>query len=746
MTVSSTQGTGRHLRWERDSRGVELVTVDVAESAVNIFTEGLMQELAELVQRWEHQVPRAVVFRSGKESGFLAGADVKQIQRLQTTEEVEGVLRAGQELFSRVERLACPVIAAIHGPCLGGGLEFALACHYRIARDDAATRLGLPEVQLGLIPGWGGTQRLPRVVGCRRAVGMILEGSSLSARKAWEAGLVDALAEPQAWDEAVQSFVTERLSGRPLERRRHRLMARLLDGTWLGRRLILQQARRQLGVKLKHYPALGAALQAIEAGLQGSWRDGFAAERREFAKVVFTPQCRRLLELFFAREKARKAATWINTPTPARAFKKVVVVGGGVMGSGIAQLLAIHGLNVVVKEVEPQQAEAAHKRIEELLRTAVNREVLRPADATAAWQRLAVTADWEPLRGADLAIEAVVEREQIKREVFTHLAQLLAPDAVLASNTSALSITRLAEGVAHPQRIAGLHFFNPVHKMPLVEIVRTAHTDAATIAALVALVRQVGKVPVVVADSPGFLVNRILFPYLDEAVRLLLEGTPATTIDQAAVDFGMPMGPLELLDQIGIDIAADVSRTFAALAVEPSPTPEHFAAMVADGALGKKSGRGFYLYQAGKKKGVTRWGQSPTAYPLPSKDVEIVAEDNSLSELQQRLIYPMINEAVRCLENAVAPEAWVVDLATVLGTGFAPFRGGPLHTADALGIPRVVRELDILQRCYGPRFAPASLLRTLAAEERDFYAADMPAVPASRRTSPVASLSQENPS
>jgi 3-hydroxyacyl-CoA dehydrogenase/enoyl-CoA hydratase/3-hydroxybutyryl-CoA epimerase len=287
--------------------------------------------------------------------------------------------------------------------------------------------------------------------------------------------------------------------------------------------------------------------------------------------------------------------------------------------------------------------------------------------------------------------------------------------------------------------MAGLHFFNPVHKMPLVEVVRTSQTSEETLAALVDLVRKVGKVPVVVTDSPGFLVNRILFPYLDEAVRLLLEGTPATAIDQAAVRFGMPMGPLELLDQIGLDIAADVSRTFAALAVDPSPTPERFAAMVADGALGKKNGRGFYYYDGDKKKGVSPWGQpgrGPAIASVPEGDT---SGTNTLSELQQRLIYPMINEAARCLENGVVEEAWMVDLGMVLGTGFAAFRGGPLHTADALGIPRLVRELEVLQRRYGPRYAPTALLRTLASEERDFYPAEQkqPRVPASATTAPT---------
>jgi 3-hydroxyacyl-CoA dehydrogenase/enoyl-CoA hydratase/3-hydroxybutyryl-CoA epimerase len=738
MSASVDHGY-EHLRCERDEREVEVVTLDVRDTPVNIFTEGLFAELQSLVERWERKIPRAVVFRSGKASGFLAGADVKQIQRLRTVEEVETVLRAGQELFARLERLACPTVAAIHGPCLGGGLEFALACRFRIARDDPSTRLGLPEVQLGLIPGWGGTQRLPRLVGWRRAITMILEGSTLNARKALEAGLVDAVYPADQWEAGIESFLADRLRDLPVHSPRRSLTDRLLDGTWAGRRLLLTQARKRLGIKAEHYPALLAALRAIEAGMRSGREEGFRVEREEFLRVVFTPAARHLIELFFAREKARKTSTWIRSPVRPRSFQKAVVVGGGVMGSGIAQLLALHGLPVVIKEIQPELAAAARRRVEELIRTAVSKGVMSAAEADAVLQRLTVTAEWEPVHEADLAIEAVVEKEEVKRTVFQQLAEQLGAEAVLVSNTSALSITRLAEGIAQPQRMAGLHFFNPVHKMPLVEVVRTSQTSEETLAALVDLVRKVGKVPVVVTDSPGFLVNRILFPYLDEAVRLLLEGTPATAIDQAAVRFGMPMGPLELLDQIGLDIAADVSRTFAALAVDPSPTPERFAAMVADGALGKKNGRGFYYYDGDKKKGVSPWGQpgrGPAIASVPEGDT---SGTNTLSELQQRLIYPMINEAARCLENGVVEEAWMIDLAMVLGTGFAPFRGGPLHTADALGIPRLVRELEVLQRRYGPRYAPTALLRTLASEERDFYPAEQkqPRVPASATTAPT---------
>ncbi len=720
-----------NLRWEADAAGIVTVTIDVANAPVNIFNEALFADVQAAAAAIEQARPRAVVFRSGKPSGFLAGADVKQIQRLKTEAEVRAILESGQELFARIEKWPWLTVAAIHGPCLGGGLEFALACRYRIARHDAATRLGLPEVQLGLIPGWGGTQRLPRRIGLKQALIMILEGAAWNAAKAYATGLADALIPPQEWETGIARFVEDRLAGRPLPRPRRSLTDRLLDGTWAGRRIVMHQARKRLGPRLVHYPALGAALRAVEAGFRLPEPEGYAAEREEFVRVVFTPAARNLLDVFFWREKARKPSSWVSAEVPVRRFQKVAVIGGGVMGSGIAQLLALQGWPVVVKEVNAELASAARQRIDALLRTAADKGAVTPEEAEAARQRLTVTAEWEPLRGADLAIEAVVEREGVKRTVFAQLAEHLGSEAVLASNTSALSITRLAEAVPRPERVAGLHFFNPVHKMPLVEVVRTPHTEEAAVAALVELARQAGKVPVVVQDSPGFLVNRILFPYLDEAVRLLTEGVPAETIDRAAVRFGMPMGPLELLDQIGIDIAADVSQSFRALAAEPSPTPERLAAMAAAGALGKKTGRGFYEYEGERRRGPSQWGQ-PSGEPSPLA-VE-PPEASEFSELQERLIYPMLNEAARSLGEGIVAAAWMVDLAMILGTGFAPFRGGPLRTADALGLPRLVRELEALSRRFGPRYEPAPLLRSLAAEERGFYAVPAPAAPVEART------------
>ncbi len=696
----------RHLHLDHDSGGVTTITIDVPGSPVNVFNDALAGELIALLDRLEQHVPRAVVFRSGKASGFFAGADINSIRGLKTEKEVRAVIAAGQEMFNRVERLKCPTIAVIHGPCLGGGLEFALACRHRIARDDAATKLGLPEVMLGLIPGWGGTQRLPRAVGLRQGLQMILEGSTLSAAKAAKAGLVDLALPPATFETDVAQYIAECVKGRPMRRAKHGLLGTILEMTAPGRAIVFSTVRKRIAKRAAQYPALPAAVRAVETGMKRGIAAGLVAEQEEFPALLFSPVARNLIDLFFHREKARKLSTWAGD-APPRPVSKVAVIGAGVMGAGIAQLLALNRFAVVLKDLNAEIVAGGLQKIESLTTEATKKGALSPADAEALLANVTATHEWAPLADAELAIEAVVEREDIKKVVFRDLAERLPATAVLASNTSALSVTRIGEAVPHPERVAGLHFFNPVHRMHLVEVVRSKASDDATIATLVELVRKLGKVPVVVADSPGFLVNRILFPYLDEAVRLVCEGLPGEDVDREAVRFGMPMGPLELLDQVGIDVAADVARSLVNLQSDPSPTPERLTAMARDGWLGKKAGRGFYEYTKERRGKPTKWAM-PETTTRPKGDV------------QQRLVYPMINEAAKCLEDKIVAEAWAVDLAMVLGTGFAPFRGGPLRTAEAIGLERLVREMDELRLIAGARFEPCQLLRSLARSGSQF--------------------------
>jgi 3-hydroxyacyl-CoA dehydrogenase/enoyl-CoA hydratase/3-hydroxybutyryl-CoA epimerase len=716
----------RNLRIERDKPGVMTVVIDMPDRPMNVLDEGLLRDLDALVASMEQDSALSlVVFRSGKESGFLAGADVEQLHKVATSQEAETAIRAGQQLFSRIADLPMQTVAVIHGPCLGGGLELALACKFRVARDDESTRIGLPETQLGVIPGWGGTQRLPRLIGLESALRMILEGQRLPAAKAQKFGLVDMVAPAGRFESAVQAFLTDRLAGKSVRRRKRALPARLRSESWLGRKLVFRIARKRLGRRLRQYPALGGALRAIEVGLARGLPRGLDAEREEFCRALFTPACRNLLELFLQRERARKSATWSGEGIVPRPVKTVAVVGAGTMGAGIAQLAAYQGLNVVLKDIRQVLVDDGLKRIESLMQDAVRSGSL---DAAASRQRcdaVTGTIDWEPVSRADIVIEAVVERLNIKQDVFRELDKQLRPESLFVSNTSALPIGELATATGRAPQVAGLHFFNPVHRMAIVEIVRSARTSDQTVATLVEFARDLGKVPIVVAEGPGFLVNRILFPYLDEAVRLVCEGVPADQIDREAEDFGMMMGPLEMLDQVGIDIAADVARTMAPLGAEASPVPQRLAAMVAQGRLGRKSGTGFYTYRDGRKQGPVPASDIPpkmTRAPVQAR----FGEGEQLVEVPLRLALAIINASAECLADRIVREPWIVDLAMVLGTGFAPFRGGPLRLADTWGIENVVANLDRLTEVCGPRFRPCALLREMHMAGRKFFGTARP--------------------
>lgn len=730
----------KNFRVETDNRGVVTATLDVPDRPMNVFDSGVIAELESLVTEWERAKDiKAIVFRSGKPSGFLAGADINVIQSISTPKEADEIIGRGQNLFTRVEKLPMPTVAVIHGPCLGGGMEFALACKYRIARDDSSTQLGLPETQLGVIPGWGGTQRLPKVVGVVKALDMILTAKKVSASSAKKMGLVHLAPSPQDFDKAVQEFV-ETVIASPSAAEVYRsprrpLLARLVNNTGIGRWLAFKGTRQQIQHQIPHYPALEAAVEAVKAGYKTPGQPGMDAERAAFCKVLFTPTCRNLIGLFFQREKARSVATWAGSGEGAKpaSIDKLGVIGGGAMGAGIAQLAAYQGLEVVLREINQEALDAGMNRIRKLFEESVTKKKLTPDEAAAKLAKVKPTVDWEPLSRMDAVVEAVVEREDIKQKVFQELEAQTSSDAVLATNTSSLSVRRLAEPRENPERVAGLHFFNPVHRMELVEVVRTESTSPAAISRLVRLVKKLGKTPIVVEDSPGFVVNRILFPYLAEAVRMVCEGENVESIDRALKRFGMPMGPLELLDQVGLDIGAHVASGLADVIPDPGPTARRLTAMVEAGWLGKKSGQGFYVYEKGKKGKPTVWGEAPSATP-PGKTPEKFATGLSLTEA--RLIMPIINEAARCLEEHIVKEAWMVDLAMVLGTGFAPFRGGPLRLADSLGISNVVTDMTALKDTCGDRFAPADLLLRLKETQDKFYSTKTQEEKTGKKTKP----------
>ncbi|MCA9085606.1 MAG: enoyl-CoA hydratase/isomerase family protein [Planctomycetaceae bacterium] len=777
----------QHLRIDRTDGGIVTVWVDVAGRSMNVFDASVIDEFDFVVSGLEQELRTAttvvegtsitkrtdadhgnaakentsplkvVVFRSAKPSGFFAGADVKQIAGLKGRSEVEEVIRRGQELFARIERLPIPTVAAIHGACLGGGLELALSCRHRIAQDSGATRLGLPEIQLGIIPGWGGTQRLPKLIGVSAALPMILTGKKLTASAALKAGLVDGVADSENWDSYVMKFASQvagaAVSGGEKTAARggakgRTLVQKFTDETSIGRSIAFRLAEKNVARDARHYPALTAAIRAIRAAFDSG--DGYATERDEFTRLVETTTCRNLLNLFFWREDARNMdvssvkpvssgstdvgknrLNELNSRLPdstrdgAPAIHRIAVIGAGAMGAGIGQLAALKGYEVVLKELTSELAELGRNRVENLLDEMVAKKRLSTVERDAAMDRVTVTETFDDLKDCDLVIEAVVEKMDVKQAVFASLDAVLKPTAMIVSNTSALSVTKMADATSRPDRVAGLHFFNPVHRMDLVEVVRAGQTSDATTAALLKLVKKLGKTPVITSDSPGFLVNRVLFPYIGEAVRMVMEGHDVEQIDREIRGFGMPMGPIELIDHVGIDVAWHVATSLESVLPDSAEVIRLLGQMVARGWMGRKSGQGFYVYRKDHRAGVSDLASLVSASRLKrsrpsSEDLGPMPGvgggpagtflDDGLTDVQRRLIYPMINEVGFCLHEGVVAEAWMADLAMILGTGFAPFRGGPMAMAEKIGLETVLNNLHVLIARHGDRFKPSAWL------------------------------------
>ncbi len=707
-----------------DSRGVCQIVLNVPDRPMNVLDQNVMTELTSIVTALETAADvKVVVFSSSKESGYLAGADVSAIAGIESSHHAARLIENGQLLFQRIEWLPMTKVVVIHGPCLGGGLEMALACDYIIARDNSSTKIGLPEIKLGVIPGWGGTQRLPKRVGLQNALTMILQGKHLDAKEALKTGLIDRAIAPDDWEHGVENFINDVVNAKaPLARKTKRtLTTRLLDGTSLGRALVFGKTRKMIARKSKQFPALASAVQAIEAGFRRS-RDGFLVERNEFTQLLSTPTCRNLLQLFFAREKARNLSTWTTDDVRAAhemPIQRMGVIGAGAMGAGIGQLAALRGFDVVIKEVDEETAKAGRERIDALIASLARRKRWTDKQRQDLENKIVVTCDDADLADSDLIVEAIVERMEVKQSVLRALDASVGSNTILATNTSSLSVDTMATAVTRRENFGGLHFFNPVHRMELVEVVKGKATSAATVARLVALVRALGKTPIVTTDSPGFLVNRVLFPYLGEAVMMVREGYDVASIDKELRHFGMPMGPLELLDQVGLDVALHVATSLAEVLPGVQPVVETLQQMVDDGKLGKKVGQGFYRYADGKRGDVI--DQSDHNGPIKHPETFV---DDSLTNIQRRLVYPMLAEAIRCYEEQVVGQAWAIDLAMVLGTGFAPHMGGPLHVVDSISTPTLLTNMKFLQQQCGDRFTPPETLVRMASDNHAFFESD----------------------
>ncbi len=703
MRVSTTETTPRAalaappIRLDVDEDGVAVVTFDRSGSSVNVFDTATLRALAQILDDLaDRESLRGVVFQSAKPAVFVAGADLKELAAARNREELVGL---GQQTFSKISALPVVTVAAIHGACAGGGLELALACDYRIASRDRETRIGFPEVNLGLIPAWGGSTLLPRLIGLPRALRIILRGDLMPAPKAKKLGLVDTLAPRERLFELARKYVKK---GKPSHSSK-------VFGWALAAPVIGAWARRSVRQKTRgHYPAPFAAVDVVTKSLSRSVPRSLMAERDAILNLADTDACRNLLRIFGLQDRAR------HRPAPqAKPVRHTAVVGAGVMGAGIAQWLAARGLDVLLRDVDAPQVALGLQRAERLFSEATRRRLMSSVEARAGMDRIAPADVPVPMPAVDLVIEAAVERMEPKQQIFADLEGRTRPDTVLATNTSALSLAEIGRALTYPQRLVGLHFFNPVHRMQLVEVVRSDLASDAAIDTAVAFVQRIGKLPVVVRDRPGFLVNRILLPYLLEAANLFEGGVRIEALDEGMLDFGLPMGPMRLLDEVGLDVAADVARTLCAAFPDRLRLPAYFDRLLAEGMKGRKAGRGFYYYRQGREAGVNR-------EVLEFQSGHAAAE-LTLEELQQRMVLLMINEATRCLEEDIVDTPAEVDFAMIMGTGFPPFRGGPLRHADAIGIENVTAELTRIAASGHRHFAPCVKLLEMSAQHHRFY-------------------------
>lgn len=663
----------RHWQAELRDDGIVVLAFDREGESVNTLAQEVLLELDALLERLALDPPKGLVIRSAKPTGFIAGADIREFQEFDAKGTVNDALRRGQLVFQRLAELPCPTVAAIHGFCMGGGTELALACRYRVASQDASTRIGLPEIKLGIYPGWGGSVRLPRLVGAPAAMDLMLTGRTLTAQAARAIGLVDKVAEAAVLvDAAVE--LARRGAQRPFKQR----FLAWLTNTWPARQVLAPMLVKQVGRKARreHYPAPYALIETWRRS-SGPILALLEAERRAVAKLAATSTARNLTRVFFLMERLK------NLGGKEHGIARVHVVGAGVMGGDIAAWTAYKGFTVTLNDREQRFIDAALARAGELFAKRVKDEARRSEVAA----RLRGDPAGDGVADADLVIEAIVENAEAKRALYTQLAPRMKPDALLTSNTSSIPLTELRAGLARPAQFAGLHYFNPVAMMPLVEIVRHDAMAPETERRLAAFCKAIEKLPVPVAGTPGFLVNRVLFPYMLEAATAYAEGIPGPAIDRAAVKFGMPMGPIELLDTVGLDVAAGVGAELAPFL--GLPIPAALSAPPQAGKRGRKDGQGFYKWEHGKA----------VKPPLP-KDYK--APD----DLEDRLILPLLNEAVACLHEGVVADPDLLDAGVIFGTGFAPFRGGPIAHIRAVGAEALLERLRRLQAKHGARFAP----------------------------------------
>jgi 3-hydroxyacyl-CoA dehydrogenase/enoyl-CoA hydratase/3-hydroxybutyryl-CoA epimerase/3-hydroxyacyl-CoA dehydrogenase/enoyl-CoA hydratase/3-hydroxybutyryl-CoA epimerase/enoyl-CoA isomerase len=698
--------------------GVGIVTFDQPGSRANTLGQAVLGELEALLAELNRRNDlTGLVLRSGKPGMFIAGADLKELGGARPDpEQARRVVKRGLDVIAGFEKLPFPTVAAIDGSCMGGGLELAMGCDYRLASTSPKTELGLPEVKVGLFPGWGGTQRLSRLVGPNIAAEMICSGEPARADRARQIGLVwDVVPAERLTDEAV-ALVQWAASDAGWKEARHRKQ-QPVGLTEEQASFAFAVARGQVMAKTGgQYPAPLAALDAIQKGCNLPLEEGIAVETEKFVPLVGSPVSRNLIAVFFQTTRLAKDTGSADATVQARPVRQVGVVGAGIMGAGIAGAHVRRGVPALMLDTVPAALEKGIANITKSLMGRVQIGRMSAAEAADSLAKLSTGQAIQALADRDVVIEAIVENEEAKVKLYAEIEKVLPPGAILASNTSTISITRMAKSVAEPARFAGMHFFNPVDRMQLVEVIRGEKTSDETVVTLVALARRIGKTPIVVRDCPGFLVNRILFPYINESLLLLEEGVPPRALDKAATAFGMPMGPVTLNDVVGLDTSLYAGQVVNSAFADRAVPTRILNELVSAGRLGQKSGAGFYSYAKG-----SRGADDPALAGILAKCRRPGGRaDLSAEEIQDRLFLPMLTEATRVLAEGIVREPGDVDMGLILGIGFPPFRGGILRWADTLGIPTVLQKLKKYE-ALGPRFAPTEMLRRLAAEGRGFY-------------------------
>lgn len=672
---------------------IAVVTFDLPNEKVNKFSTPVMMRLIEVLNELKTGPYKAAVFFSGKSKIYIAGADIEEIREIRTKEVCDKAVRQGQEIMNMVEDLPIPVLAAVNGACVGGGCEFIMACDYRMATEDSSTKIGLPEIQLGILPGFGGCVRMPRIIGLQAALDIILAGKTVNAKKALKAGLVDRMVHPAILRDEAMKWARQIVSEGKGKRRKvfqaKGLMNKLVDGPM--KFMVFKTAKKQVLKSTNgHYPAPLAALEVVRRTYGMSDREkALSIEREHFCELAITDISKNLIHVFFLTEMVKKQ-TGVKGDVKGKDVKHMGILGAGTMGGGIAYVAADKGISVRMKDLNAEALGKGLKHASDLWMKLVKRKSIDKYQFKQKMDMISTTIDYSGFGTLDLVVEAIVEDMAIKQKVIGETASKMRPDAIIATNTSSLSVTEMSKGHPRPEYFAGMHFFNPVNRMPLVEVIRGEKSSDETVATVFELCKKMGKMPVVVKDGPGFLVNRLLMPYMAEAAFLMQEGMSIDRVDRAFVkQFGMPMGPFTLMDEVGLDVCAKVLKIFQKAYPDRVEVAPLMAALEKSGRLGKKNGKGFYTYsEDGKRGDVDATIYQALGLPQPTNPL-------TDEECLERGVFVMVNEASRALsDDRIVDTPNEVDLAMIMGTGFPPFRGGLMKYADSVGLDKIAAALE----------------------------------------------------